>query len=266
MDGSLTKYLDEIRLRILKVTIALSLFISISMFLSIRVFDFYGYRIPFLYFDPLNNLSSQVLIVMKESLLPKSVTLVQFSPGEAFFAQIYVAIMLGIILTMPILIREVIGFILPGLYLEERVMLRNVMVAAVALFVIGCLFSYFVAIPYMIDFLYKYGQSLDVTTLLKISEFIPFVVQFLFAFGLSYQLPVIMWAATKSGIVKANYWRNNARYVLIIFAIFGAIITPDGSGVTMWFVAGPMVIIYILGMLIVEKGTRKMQYVGRSTT
>jgi sec-independent protein translocase protein TatC len=40
-------------------------------------------------------------------------------------------------------------------------------------------------------------------------------------------------------------------------AIFGAIITPDGSGVTMWFMAGPMILLYVLGILFIEKKVKK---------
>ena len=69
-----------------------------------------------------------------------------------------------------------------------------------------------------------------------------------------------MWAITVSGIAQYTFWRHNLRYAIIIFAIFGAVITPDGSGVTMWFVAGPMLLLYVLGMLIIEtknKGVSK---------
>jgi len=57
--------------------------------------------------------------------------------------------------------------------------------------------------------------------------------------------------------VSPRFWRDNFRYAVIILAIFGAIITPDGSGVTMWFVAGPMLVLYVAGMLIVERRATK---------
>ena len=82
-------------------------------------------------------------------------------------------------------------------------------------------------------------------------------MQFTIAFGLSYQLPVVMWASTKSGIVEPRFWRQNMRYALVAIIIFGAAITPDGSGVTMWFVSGPMIALYFLGILFVEKKETK---------
>ena len=78
-------------------------------------------------------------------------------------------------------------------------------------------------------------------------------MQLLIIFGLSYQFLIIMWATTVSGMVGHSFWRHNLRYAIIIITIFGAFITPDGSGVTMWFVAGPMLLLYVIGMLILER-------------
>ena len=121
------------------------------------------------------------------------------------------------------------------------------------LFISGCLFAYFVVIPFMLDFLYKYGASSGLVTFLNIMDFVTFVLQFLLAFGLSFQLPVLMYAFSQSGMTDAKFWRKNIRYAIIIIIIFGAIITPDGSGVTMWFIAGPMIGLYLAGMILVER-------------
>ena len=108
----------------------------------------------------------------------------------------------------------------------------------------------------MISFLYKYGLSIGIVTFFDIGKFIPFVMQLLIIFGLSYQLPIIMWATTISGIVEYSFWRHKLKYAIIIIAVFSAAITPDGSGITMWFAAGPMLVLYILGMLLLEKKVR----------
>ena len=50
---------------------------------------------------------------------------------------------------------------------------------------------------------------------------------------------------------------QNARYAIVIIIIFGAIITPDGTGVTMMLVAGPMIGLYFVGMLFIERKQRK---------
>jgi sec-independent protein translocase protein TatC len=158
---------------------------------------------------------------------------------------------------MPVIVKELVSFIAPGLYRNEKMILRHVTIPAVALFAAGCLFSYLVVIPYILNFLYLYGASIGVATFLNITEFVSFVMQFLIAFGFSYELPIIMWAVSAAEMVERRFWRDNIRYAVVIIAIFGAVITPDGSGVTMWFVSGPMLLLYGVGMVFIERKLKK---------
>jgi sec-independent protein translocase protein TatC len=54
-------------------------------------------------------------------------------------------------------------------------------------------------------------------------------------------------------MIDVNFWKKNFRYAIIILVVFGAIITPDGSGVTMWFIAGPMIALYLLGIVFIQR-------------
>jgi sec-independent protein translocase protein TatC len=105
----------------------------------------------------------------------------------------------------------------------------------------------------VLDFLYSYGQAIGVETFLNIDSFISFVLQFFLGFGIAFELPMIMYAIALTGIVNALFWRKNFRYAIILFVIFGAIITPDGSGITMWLVTLPMLLLYVIGMIVIEK-------------
>jgi sec-independent protein translocase protein TatC len=111
-------------------------------------------------------------------------------------------------------------------------------------------------IPYVLGFLYQYGQALNVATFLTINDFISFVLQFFLGFGIAFQLPILMYGISLTDILSPRFWRDNFRYAAIVLVIFGAIITPDGSGVTMWFVSGPMLLLYLAGMLFVERRAR----------
>jgi sec-independent protein translocase protein TatC len=225
----------------------------LCMTLSISTIDFLHYKIFLLSINPANNVAIQSIYAIRENLLPKNVSLIQTAPTEALFAQIYVAVLLSILLVMPLIMMEISWFIGPGLYPHEKKRAKNIAMPAIILFVTGCIFSYLVVIPYVLNFLYVYGQSIGVTTFFDVEEFVPFVVQFFIAFGLSFQLPIIMWIVTASQIVNFKFWRDNLRYAVLLAAIFGAIITPDGSGVTMWFVTTPILLLYVIGMLIIER-------------
>jgi len=249
----LMEHLQELRGRLVKIAIVVGIITALSISVRIQMYDVNGYEIPLPYPDPLNNMSIQLMTKMQHDLVPENVTLIQQKPGEAFFAQFYVAILMGVILGMPVIVRELTMFIAPGLHQNEKKTMKQITIPAVALFAAGCLFSYFVVIPYILNFLYLYGQAIGISTFLNITEFVSFVMQFLIAFGVSYELPIIMWATSVSGMVEPRFWRDNIRYAVVIIAIFGAVITPDGSGVTMWFVAGPMILLYVLGMLFIER-------------
>jgi len=252
-ERSFVEYIQDLRIRAIRIAIAIGVTSVFCMTFGIGIFNIGGYRIPLPYPDTLNNIAIQVVLTMKKNLLPQSVNLIQLTPQGAFFTQIYIAAMLGMIVAMPVIVRELAAFIGPGLYQREKTNVKKFTASAIVLFAIGCLFSYFIVIPYILNFLYKYGQSIDVSTFFDVGEFVPFVMQLLIIFGLSYQFPIIMWATTVSGMVGHSFWRHNLRYAIIIITIFGAFITPDGSGVTMWFVAGPMLLLYVIGMLILER-------------
>ena len=98
---------------------------------------------------------------------------------------------------------------------------------------------------------------MGVNSFFDITQFISFVTYLLILFGFSYQFPLVMWILTRINIVRPHFWRNNFRYVIIILIILGAFITPDGSGITMWFVVGPMVFLYIFGMIVIELKFKK---------
>jgi sec-independent protein translocase protein TatC len=62
-----------------------------------------------------------------------------------------------------------------------------------------------------------------------------------------------MWLVTTMRAVDAAFWRRNASYAIVAIVIFGAILTPDGSGITMWLVAGPMIVLYSVTYLLLRR-------------
>ncbi|MEM0367525.1 MAG: twin-arginine translocase subunit TatC [Candidatus Nitrosocaldus sp.] len=252
-ERTVREHLDELRTRTVRIVIAIIILSAVNLTIGIRWTESdMPIPIPYPYPDPLNSISIQVIHAMSEQLVPEHVELVQLAPGQAFFAQLQVAIILASILAMPLIVREVAGFIGPALYKDEVMIVRRITLPAIALFASGCIFSYLVIIPFMLDFLYRYGETLGIQTFLSIGEFINFVMQFIVAFGLSFLLPIVMWVISSADLVDKNFWRRNIRYAIVVIAIFGALITPDGSGVTMWFVALPLIALYALGMVAVE--------------
>ena len=246
-------HLEELRKRLLRMVLAVGIISLFVLSFHLTSFDYNGMTLYYPTLDPLDNIAAQVTIAMKDQMVPDSVQLIQTAPGQAFFAQFYIAGLLGIVFGMPVIVKEFVGFISPALDKKEVKIIRNITIPAVGLFIIGCLFSYYFVTPQILEFLYKYGEVSGLVTFLNVVDFITFVLQFLLAFGISFQLPLVMYAVSATGIVEPKFWRKNIRYSVVIIVIFGAVITPDGSGVTMWFISLPMMALYLLGMVFVER-------------
>jgi len=254
---SIREHLEELRIRVFRVALSIIIITIFAMTFDLRPVEVAGLPLAYPYPDPIHNVSARLTLYMQETLLPDGVKLIQTAPGQAFFAQVYVSALIGMIASIPLIIRELSSFISPAISPKTKIGLLNIFLPAVVLFAAGIAFSYLVVIPYSLDFLYQYGQALNVATFLTINDFISFVMQFFLGFGIAFQLPIIMYGISLTDAVSPRFWRDNFRYAVIILAIFGAIITPDGSGVTMWFVAGPMLVLYVAGMLIVERRATK---------
>jgi sec-independent protein translocase protein TatC len=257
----ISQHIAELRTRITRIAIVIIVIIAIILTCKLEPLVYNGITLYYPVPEPINNIASQITNHMREELVPKSVQLIQTAPGQAFYAQMYVAFITGLVLSMPIIIRELTAFIRPALKEREIKATRAIAIPALILFVIGAIFAYFTVIPFMLNFLYQYGQASGLVTFLNVIDFVSFVLQFLLAFGVAFQLPLVMYAATVSGITDASFWRRNIRYAVVALVIIGAIVTPDGSGVTMWFISGPMIALYLAGMAIIERREFKIKRV-----
>ena len=256
LDG-INRHFEELRKRLLRIVLVLVIITAFILIFHAEPIQVGQITLYYPTPEPLDNIAAQITNHMRHNLVPEDVQLIQTAPGQAFFAQIYIAALVGVVVGMPIIIRELVGFIKPALKENEINVSRSISIPALGLFIVGCIFSYSFVIPYILEFLYKYGESAGLLTFLNIMDFVTFVLQFLLAFGFSFQLPLVMYAISASGMVDSDFWRKNIRYAIVAIVIFGAVITPDGSGVTMWFIAVPMIILYVAGMIVIERKERK---------
>jgi len=286
---SVAEHFDELRIRLIHIVICIAIITIFAMSfgiqsttLPIAIPSWDGgslqnlkvyYPIP----DPLNNVALQLTSFMKDTLLPTGVKLIQIAPGQVFFAQVHISLLIGLICSLPIIIKEIFAFISPAFdpsknkdeFQEDNIEQRRiksftrfglfkVISPIVLLFILGVVFSYVFVIPFTLNFLYKYGESIGAETFLTVNDFITFVLQFVLGFGIAFQLPVIMYVLSLSGVTDSKFWLRNFRYAIIIISVFGAIITPDGSGVTMWFVALPMIALYAIGIIAIRRREDKV--------
>src|SRR3712207_6245782 len=112
----LTSLLSEIRIRVFRIFIIIGLITLACMSLGVSLTNLNGYEIPTLHIDTFNNISVQMISLLKNDLLPNNVNLIQVTPSQAFAAQLYTALLIGFICTLPLIFGEFFAFINPALF------------------------------------------------------------------------------------------------------------------------------------------------------
>ncbi len=182
-------------------------------------------------------------------LLPDTVELIVISPLEAFWAQVGISFFLAFTITLPILLYYLLKYLLPAFSIKEKKMAFKALIPSVFLFLFGCLFSYYFLIPATIEILYFYVVNIGAASFFSVKEFVSMVLFLILGVGTLFMLPVFMILLGSLGIVDPSFWKDNWRYSFLIFLIFAAVITPDGSGITMVILSIPLTLLYVVGYI-----------------
>ncbi len=194
-----------------------------------------------------NSLAAIFFDLIKNDLLPEGVKLVATSPLAAFVSEIKISVFLGFILTFPFLVLKISGYLSPALFDGEKRVITRILLPSVALFFSGALFSYFLVIPETFRVLYSFNAVLGAEPFFSVGEFVGWVFVMMFTVGVMFLLPVFMYLLRLLGVISSDFWKVNWRPAFAVFLVVSAIITPDGSGVTMVLLSAPMMALYCLG-------------------
>jgi sec-independent protein translocase protein TatC len=243
------EHLGELRTVVIRIVATVSIASVFFFLFGIREGELFGFEIAYPFPDMVNNIPNHLFLQIKSDLLPTELELFPIKLIHPILTNVQISLFLGIVVSTPMIFVQIGYFVGPALYPKEKRILKWVTIPATSLFIIGCLFSYYLLTPFLIKFMNMYITSMETVPMVSISDFIGFVLMITLAFGIIFELPVIMIGFTKIGIIKAEFWKKHWRMAAIIIAIVGAAITPDGTGITMMIVAIPMWLLYLFGYL-----------------
>lgn len=246
---------DEIKEFFKSITWSLFLFFIISIFLfsfglEKTSFSNREYLLPL---PSMNSFSVQIFNLMENKLLPSGVTLIVTNHLDAFVSQILVSLLFAFILTFPFFLYFFIQYLNPALFEHEKKAILKALLPSVFLFFGGCLFAYYFIIPFSFKFLYSYAGVINASPFFEVSEFINSIFSLMFATGIMFLLPIFMILFSYLHIIDGNFWIDKWRYAFLAFLFFSAIITPDGTGVTMMMLFVPLSLLYVLGCFFSRK-------------
>ena len=167
--------------------------------------------------------------------------------GEPFTTTITVSLLFALVFSLPLILYQLYGFVLPALTPDERRAVMPLLGAVPVLFVIGVLFGYFVVLPAAVRFFVNFNAS-EFNVLVQASTFYKFAATILVAMGLVFQVPVVILATTRIGLVTVEQLRKNRRYAIVACAVVAAFL--PGDAITLVLETVPLYLLYEASILV----------------
>jgi sec-independent protein translocase protein TatC len=167
---------------------------------------------------------------------------------EAFITYLKLSILVGIILSFPVLIYQVWMFVAPGLMDDERRLARNIVFWSSFLFVCGALFALFIVLPRILAFFMSYaGPNLE--PLPRLGLYLTFVGRMVLAFGISFEIPFLMFMISRAGLVSTKYFARKRFYFYIAIVVLAFLLTAGEVTATV-LLSLPLFGLYETGILL----------------
>jgi sec-independent protein translocase protein TatC len=197
--------------------------------------------------------ATQIFLSAKLFLVPGNVPLVALGPVSVFMAPLVMSFLISLLVTFPYMLYSFGKYLRPALYPKERATMYTFVLPSLILFYLGSAFGYFFIIPITFSILYSFAAPIGVTPFFSLDSFISSVFLLTVSVGIIFLLPMLMALLAKLSIMPYERWLKNWRGVLVLALIFSAVVTPDGSGITMVFLFVPIVLLYGIGLVVCKK-------------
>ena len=218
------EHLAELRTRLLRATIALVVATVLSTIFAQQVL--------------------QVLISPLGERVPQTI-----SPTESFIVYFKVALICGVTLAMPMIVYQVVRFMLPGLLPQERKYLYFLLPGVFICFGGGVAFAALIMLPAAIRFMQGFLQTI-VDNRWTLDNYISFVTRVLFWMGIVFQTPLLMFFLAKLGLITPQKLVKFRKYAVLLISIIAAVVTPTPDPVNMMIVMLPLYLLYEVGIVL----------------
>jgi sec-independent protein translocase protein TatC len=175
---------------------------------------------------------------------PKIGALRALGVTDSFTISFRLSFYAGIVISFPILLYFIAEFVLPALTAMEKRYLFPAIIVSFGLFLTGVLACYYWLLPKTILFFFKDTQSLGWTPAWTVQEYYSFVTRFTIGFGLAFELPVVVLALVRFGLITYAFMKRTRPYAVVLIFLMATIITPTPDVLTMIAMAMPMCLLY----------------------
>lgn len=196
-------------------------------------------------------------VILLKPARDSGAALQNLKPFGQLFLYMQIAIIGGMILSIPNLFYQLWKFIAPALRKNERKYILAIVIYSSACFLIGIAFAYFVMLPLTLKFAAQFGSQ-DIVNQFAIDEYMSIIISVMLAAGLIFELPMVSFFLTKLGILTPQFMKKYRKHSIVIIMIAAALLTPGTDPVSQIILAVPLVLLYEISILISKLSLKKV--------
>jgi sec-independent protein translocase protein TatC len=202
-------------------------------------------------------LAEPLIVYLQGADEAKELTMNAFRLTDPVKIYMQFAFIIAFVMTSPVILYQFWAFISPGLYEKERKVTLSYIPVSVILFIGGVAFSYFILFPFVVDFMTRIADRLDINQVIGINEYFQFLFQLTIPFGILFQLPVVIMFLTRLGIVTPMFLSSIRKYAYFVLLVIAAFITPPEL-LSHMMVTVPLLLLYELSIFISRFSYKKV--------
>lgn len=252
---TLTEHLGELRTRIIRAALAITLG-------AIGILAFYDQVVRFLT-RPYRSLCLDrgpefVGLSVGADCQPD---LFIFDPVEGLSTRLRIATYGGLLFAIPVIMWQIWRFVVPALQAKEKKYAIPFILSSVVLFLLGGLLAY-LTLEKALEFLISWAGQ-DVQAAFAVSKYVRLVALMVFAFGVGFQFPVLLVFFQLVGILRPQQLLGHWRYAIVGIVVLAAVITPSGDPISLAALAVPMLVLYFMAIgigLLAQRRSRSAEH------
>lgn len=234
VEMSFLDHIEELRWRIIYALIGVIIFTIVAWF----------------FIDPL------IEIVLLKPARDANASLQNLRPFGQLFLYVQVAIIVGIVASLPNIFYQLWQFIAPALKKRERKYILWIVFFSTFCFLAGIAFAYFVMLPLAMKFAAQFGTA-EISNEFAIDEYMSIIISVMLAAGVVFELPMISFFLSKLGILTPKFMRKYRRHAIVIILVLAAFLTPGADPVSQVILAVPLVLLYEISIFISKISSKK---------
>jgi sec-independent protein translocase protein TatC len=174
--------------------------------------------------------------------------LIYTSPGGGLDFLFRVCLYTGVICSLPVIIYQLLKYMEPLLGSDSiRFALGGSLISAI-LAVAGMAFGYYAGLPATLHFLFHQFTTSQIHPLIAVQSYMGFVTMYMFGAALLFQVPLIMIFINRIKPLKPSKLFKHERWMILIAFVLAVIMNPTPNVVDQLMLAGPMILMYQVGI------------------